>query len=348
LVLREFKPHFKKLLWPLQAAIGVKSGQQLVTTAIRTTLQQRPNFVVVKVDVSNAFNACTRAVMLAAIERHPEVSRLLPLYAAILVPESKLWMRGTNGDLEEIDRRCAEGGHQGCSATGAAFCLAIHPAVEAADHALGACGGFARFFADDRYLMGSREEVLEALAAFEIQVREECGLELNRKKTEWLASTEELARAERRAMAKAGLVEGEDADGNKGIEVVGIPVGDDGYVERFMRCKAEGAISKANLIIQKLCPAHLQIAQVLTYYAYCLTPLVDYLASSLPPKAVRSALQLFDSGFLAAATPHLVPQAAADDPFIKRRLRLPARLAGSALRERGGWLADEAMRTHTL
>ena len=149
LVLREFKPQFKKLLWPLQAAIGVKSGQQLVTTAIRTTLQQRPNFVVVKVDVSNAFNACTRAAMLAAIERHPEVSRLLPLYAAILVPESKLWMRGTNGDLEEIDKRCAEGGHQGCSATGAAFCLAIHPAVEAADHALGACGGFARFFADD-------------------------------------------------------------------------------------------------------------------------------------------------------------------------------------------------------
>ena len=70
---------------------------------------------------------------------------------------------------------------------------------------------------------------------------------------------------------------------------------------------------------------------------------VVYLASSLPlpPKAVRSALQLFDSGLLAAATPHLVPQAAADDPFIKRRLRLPARLAGGALRERGGWLADD-------
>jgi len=141
-------------------------------------------------------------------------------------------------------------------------------------------------------------------------------------------------------MAKAELLEGEDADGNKGIEVVGIPVGDDGYVERFVRCKAEGAISKSNLIIQKLCPTHLQIAQVLTYY--CLTPLVDYLASSLPPKAVRSALRLFDRGLLAAATPHLVPQAAADDPLIKRRLRLPARLAGGALRERGGWLADAA------
>jgi hypothetical protein len=37
-----------------------------------------------------------------------------------------------------------------------------------------------------------------------------------------------------------------------------------------------------------------------------------------------------------------VPQAAADNPLIKRRLRLPARLAGGALRERGGWLADAA------
>jgi hypothetical protein len=51
-----------------------------------------------------------------------------------------------------------------------AFCLAIHPAVEAADNALGACGGFARFFADDGYLVGPREEVLAALAAFETQV----------------------------------------------------------------------------------------------------------------------------------------------------------------------------------
>ena len=38
--MRQFKEKFRQILWPQQAAIGVKSGRNFVTTAIRTALQQ--------------------------------------------------------------------------------------------------------------------------------------------------------------------------------------------------------------------------------------------------------------------------------------------------------------------
>ena len=134
--MRQHKDKFRKVLWPHQAAVGVKDGQQHVTIGVATTMRDKPEFVVVKVDISNAFNTCTRAAMLAAIGRHEELRPLLPMYAATLVPASTLMMRGLNGELENLESMCEEGGHQGCASTGAAFCVALHPSVLAASREL--------------------------------------------------------------------------------------------------------------------------------------------------------------------------------------------------------------------
>ena len=147
--------------------------------------------------------------MLAAVERHPELRPLLPMYAATLIPASKLMMRGANGEIQTIDSMSEEGGHQGCASTGAAFCLALHPSVQAADATLAAVGGYARFFADDGYLVGPRDAVLEALTAFEAQVRRECGLRLNRGKTEWHAASAAEGERARGDMEASGLRRGE-------------------------------------------------------------------------------------------------------------------------------------------
>ena len=40
--------------------------------------------------------------------------------------------------------------------------------------------------------------------------------------------------------------------------------------------------------------------------------------------------------------PRVLPAEMATDPLLCRRLRLPVRLCGGALRERGGWLCDVA------
>ena len=153
----------------------------------RCSCSHLSDFVAVKVDLANAFNECTRAAMLSAVARSPAFAGLLPMYAATLSVASPLYMTGENGQLEKIRSDCQEGGHQGCASTSAAFCLAIHPSVVAADAALEAVGGCARFFADDGYLIGPPDAVLTALDTFATQVNAECGLRLNVSKTEFYA-----------------------------------------------------------------------------------------------------------------------------------------------------------------
>ena len=135
-----------------------------------------------------------------------------------------------------MDWTCEDGSHQGCASSGAAFCLAIHPSILAADEALARSSGFARFFADDGYLCGEPGAVLEALGVFEKQVKKECGLDLNRGKTEWHAATAATAHEVRARMEEEGLKEGvgEGADGGRGIIVTGIPVGDEAYEKDYM------------------------------------------------------------------------------------------------------------------
>ena len=107
-VMRDHKGLFRDALWPQQAAVGVESGQQLVTTGVSVALQQHPDFVAVKVDLANAFNECTRAAMLAAIARSPALTGLLPMYAATLSVASPLYMTGENGQLEFEQKQYTE------------------------------------------------------------------------------------------------------------------------------------------------------------------------------------------------------------------------------------------------
>ena len=141
-------------------------------------------------------------------------------------------------------------------------------------------------------------------------------------------------------MEGAGLKRGVDGNGGYGIEVVGVPVGCKKFVAHFVHCRSERALSKSNTIVGKLCPNHVQVAQVLTHF--CIAPLLDYLAASLPPDVVREALKRFDEGVLAGIAPAVLSAEVVNDPLLRYRLRQPARLNGGALRARGGWLADAA------
>ena len=150
--------------------------------------------------------------------------------------------------------------------------------------------------------------MLRALTVFGDQVEAECGLRLNRRKTEFYAATATLSEDVAEAMHGAKLKEGRDEGGRRGIVVVGIPIGEEEYVSHFVRRKVEEASSKSTSIITKLVPFELQAAQVLAYN--CLTQLVDYLAASLPPDDVRAELSKFDDNLLACVVPAVLPSAA--------------------------------------
>ena len=81
-------------------------------------------------------------------------------------------------------------------------------------------------------------------------------------------------------------------------------------------------------------PFELQAAQVLAYY--CLTPLVDYLAASLPPDDVRAELSKFDDNLLACVVPAVLPAAIAEDDPEHRPFASPLFWAGFTVTGDGG------------
>ena len=55
----QLRDALKEHLMPLQFGIAVPGGTEAVVLGIRAALQAHPDWVVLKVDVSNAFNTCT-------------------------------------------------------------------------------------------------------------------------------------------------------------------------------------------------------------------------------------------------------------------------------------------------
>ena len=128
-----------------------------------------------------------------------------------------------------------DGETQGDPKAPAFFAMAIQAAVRIFDSDLSAGGGKARFGNDDGYGGGPPEVVFPALARFETKLREECGLVLQRDKTEVFAWGE-LPEITPPELKRAGvMVEGRF---EPGFVCYGIPVGSDAYVNQALWDKA--------------------------------------------------------------------------------------------------------------
>ena len=62
-------------LRPTQRGVGVKGGTEQLAHAVRVTLESRPDWCVLSVDIKNAFNSIARsAILRQALAHIPEVS----------------------------------------------------------------------------------------------------------------------------------------------------------------------------------------------------------------------------------------------------------------------------------
>ena len=73
-----------EVLAPQQVCVGVPGGMHAVIHGMRLLLEQRGDFVVVKIDLRNGFNSVSRSAMLRRLARHPRLARLCPLLHALL------------------------------------------------------------------------------------------------------------------------------------------------------------------------------------------------------------------------------------------------------------------------
>ena len=186
-VARQTEAAFAEYLTPQQVAVGVEGGPSKLTLGLQLTMEMNPQFVCIKMDMKNGYNAIWRKPALLALRRVPSLRGIIPLIHNILGPKSLLFVGRklerlfqTDGDRWDTTGRgdSEEGFHQGGALSSGCFCVAIHEGVKRLDRACAAAGGGARFLMDDGYAFGPAEVVFPAVEAFAAWLLETLGLEL--------------------------------------------------------------------------------------------------------------------------------------------------------------------------
>ena len=143
---------------------------------VRFILEQRGDFVVVKLDMKNGFNEISRAVMLRRMAEHPRLAHLVPFLHAVLASPSELYVKGERLFGEGGRQGSEEGTQQGFPLSNACFSTGIHPELCALDAELQLYGGGARALMDDIYAMGPASVVFPALSRFSQCLKEAMGV----------------------------------------------------------------------------------------------------------------------------------------------------------------------------
>ena len=326
-VARDYKDAFAEHLWPQQVAVGLRGGLTMLLFGARLLLEWHPDWVILKLDLRNAYNEVKRARVLERLAATERLRDLVPLFHATHKHNSRVVLAAPG--LPTADFTSAEGVQQGDGLSSGNFCVAIHPEVCELDAALAPVGGCAKFDMDDGYAIGPAELVFPAVHQFAAAI-EDLGLQLQVHKCQYYCPRGAAHVGD--TVFPRGCVRLPDGSEAYGLLVGNVPVGDDAYVHAQLQAKTDRALSKITTISSQLRDVHLQSLHCVMHYA--LHPLLDYwLQHSYPHHSIPQAA-LLDAALLAEVQHSMVRAGAAVDELTVRRLRLPARLYGCGLRER--------------
>ena len=167
------------VLSPQQLAVGVHGGTSILVHGIRVMLDQHGSFVLVRIDLRNAYNAISRAAVIRRMAARPEFAHLVPFLHAMTGPGSMLLLGRMLQRLFPFGARpdSSEGLPQGFNLASLGFCVGIQPELEALDALLSAFGGCARAIMDDVYAVGPASVVFPAVQRFVQTLRLLTGLD---------------------------------------------------------------------------------------------------------------------------------------------------------------------------
>jgi len=127
---------------PQKVGVGVKIVAELAAMGLRMILHVHGTFVLVSIDLKNAYTAVRRAAVCEAHPRHGKMRRSTPYNRAKLGPHSPVWAGS--------EAFCGEDGlNEGSPSTSSGFSWTIHDRVKQVDAQLKAHGGCAGFCMDD-------------------------------------------------------------------------------------------------------------------------------------------------------------------------------------------------------
>ena len=131
-----------------------------------------------KLDIENAQNAVIKASLLETMDSEPSLQHLSLHAASVLAMPSALETGGL------VWGEQGNGFTQGEAESSGNYAVATQPELRELDEELAMAGGCARAGNDDAYLLGPPEAVFPALEKYAKKLKKQCGLSLQRHKTE--------------------------------------------------------------------------------------------------------------------------------------------------------------------
>jgi len=341
-LVRDHADAYREFFYPQQVGVGVRGGAALIVTAVRELLRRNPSFVVVRLDLKNAYNEMQRSAMLEAVERNPSLRHLYQLLYSSMYHKSRVYLGDAN---TRANFDSEEGGQQGSPPVSAAFCAAIHPALVRLDAKLAVAGGASRAIMDDVYAVGEPKAVFAAVADFENEIGA-LGSDLCRHKCEAtsLGSPPDgiitsAGNAGGRG-TRAGSVYAEDFKVVDGILCAGVPIGSSSFVASHIAKISASARGCIATVKAKLSASSMHSLWCTTHQ--CLAGQVDHWLMLTDPDDTKGLAEEHDAAIADAKSGALPPDTVLDGrhvtaeeaKLVRARYELPATLKGLGTRSR--------------
>ena len=329
-IMEATKEEATSVLAPQQVAVGVSGGPSKVIIGMRLLLEANPGWAMVKMDIRNAFNSVDRVAVLEALAAHTQLRCLVPVFHATLRPESAVFFHGVqDGQPIRAPFRSSAGLQQGDALSSLAMSVVLQNALVAADERLTAVGGAARACMDDVLLVGPAQVVQEAVEKYVGDVGMESGIGLQVSVPKSLQFSPEGALVHVPGLDRGVLVEGEIR--GYGMDVLGVPVGDEEYVSLFMEKKVNKIVSNINQIKSVLLSSHVQSLWTILYYS--LASRFQYWLQHLGVEEVQMHARAVDAALEGVLTDIIRSGGEVEvDDLTRRRWRLPAKMNGAGIR----------------
>ena len=227
---------FQEALQPFQLGVAVPGGSEAVVLGIRAALEANPDWTLVAMDVSNAFNSIHRSAIFEALqEGGPRLQSLIPYVRAMYGKPTPLWYKDGPGTVFKVLSRT--GTRQGDPLAGALFAMGHLRILKKTHQDNPHC--YLPTIADDTYLVGPAESVKQAYQGF---ITEAATVGLAVKNTKCVQYFPMGATDEQ----KQHLIEGvEVLEG--GLTILGSPLGNEEFVlealDKSLRHKGKGLVS---------------------------------------------------------------------------------------------------------
>ena len=259
------------ILTPHQFGVACPGGVEQVIHHMRATVEEswplESDFVILKVDMSNAFNTVSRQAVLDECASH--IPEILPWVSWCYGSHPFLWH--PLGRFES-----ATGVQQGDPIGPFLFSLALNRLILSLQDVPGLSQNI--WYLDDGLLCGTRSAIAESLRLIKM-AQSWSGLQLNMAKCE-LFSKSDLSDFPTE-MRKSNL---------PNFEVLGAPIGDDAFCESYIKRK-RSAVEALLRGISNLCDPQVSVALLRTCGGFCK---LSHLARCCPPQQVQQSLAHFD------------------------------------------------------